>query len=321
MNFTFNSSQANELLSQLRLGQIIKVQVIEKTGNSHYLISYKNLQLTAASEVDLFTKSVWLRVVQKAPYPKLQIIIEEDHSCINELFEYADQNDLLIPSISKQLKDFIASYGNEIQIHNLYDFINWYSDKVTWGIFTDFNLLFLLGKGMSFRDLTIVYDDFCLRAQNPDTEDFLLATKLLSTMKDIETISAEMSVKERLTVKIALIEKVNAYLCEHNIQLSLLYIHHSRLTLVIPVKLPMNSKSKLFTGLVDTKHFGKISFKYESFGDKVGVFLIFESGLFMNSLKADLTNCINKNNVDLLMSVQSTSNTQGNLHNEWSYVV
>ena len=313
MNFTFNSNQANELINRLQLGQIIKVQVLEKTSNSHYLISYKNLQLTAASEVDLFAKSVWLRVTQKVPYPKLQIIIEEEHGNINELFEYADQNSLSIPSISKQLKDFIACYEGGVPIHDLYYFINWYSEKVACGVFSDFDLLFLLNKGIAFGDLMLAYDDFYLQVPKSDVQDALLDVKLLSTAEDIVGIS----IREKLAPKIALIETINSYLCEHNIKLSLLYIRHSWLTLVTPVKSFING----FTGLINTKHFGRISFRYEPFIDKTNISLVFESMLYMNSLKPNLMTSIDNNKINLLMSVQSISNAQVNLHNEWSYVV
>ena len=124
MDFTFNNNnQVNELMNQLQLGQVIKVRVLEKTSNSQYLIAYKNFQLTAASEVDLFAKSVWLRVTQKLPYPKLQIIIEENSSNISELLEYAEQRNLILPSIPKQLKHLISLNSEGVKITDLYDFI------------------------------------------------------------------------------------------------------------------------------------------------------------------------------------------------------
>jgi len=81
MDISFsNNTQVNELIGQLCLGQVIRVQVLEKTGQNHYLISYKNMRMTAVSEVDLLTKTVWLKLTQKTPFPKLQIIIEETDS-------------------------------------------------------------------------------------------------------------------------------------------------------------------------------------------------------------------------------------------------
>ena len=95
------------------MGQIIKVKVLERTGASQYLISYKNIRLNAYSEVDLLSKSVWLKVTQKTPMPKLQLIIEEIDNNLDELFTYINENNPALHAVHKKeitYKDLLTIY-------------------------------------------------------------------------------------------------------------------------------------------------------------------------------------------------------------------
>ena len=304
-------------MAQLQLGQIIKVQVLENLGNSQYLISYKNLQLTAVSEVDLFAKSVWLKVTQKTPYPKLQIIIEENSSRINELLEYADKNNLIIPRIPKPISDFLTFYKGEINPHDLYDFINWYIEKLSWGVFTGFNYLFLANKGITFRELMSVYDCHYVykNKDNQITTDMIV--KLVATKSDLEGVDIDANLSEKIDKTLPIIENINQLFKDHSFQLSLLYIKHKSFVIIVPVEYLKNEVFEIIAGILKTKHFGKISFKYEKQDSKSEIFVYFESLLFLNSLKNELQNCLQGRKITLTLNIQNIGFFNNSLHKDW----
>jgi hypothetical protein len=248
VEFNFkNDSNANELISQLQLGQVIKVQVLEKTSPSQYIIAYRNYKLSAVSEVDLMTKTVWLKLTQKVPFPKLQLIIEENDSRFNKLLKYAEENDLLI-------------------------FNDWYAEKLSWGMFDDVKLFFLLDKGVTIQEIMSAYQ---------------------------ETVTTGEEIEEKLTVSLldddTQIQRINDLLSSNSFKLYQLYIRYLSWTVLMPIEFMENKTSKIMSGLVKTKHYGKVSFKY--IVNKTELSLFFESMLYLNSLKTVVNGFIHSANL------------------------
>ena len=346
MSFSLkNTRQSEELFSQLQLGQIIQVQVLEKAGVNQYLISYKNIELTAVSEVDLFSKSVWLKVTQKSPFPKLQLIIEENESNLKGLLEYTVANNLSLPPISNGLKGFLTSSTAPLDTKVLFDFLGRYYDKITWSIFNESVFLFLLKNGVSVGDLSEIIRDMVYLSVSNDkinntppspphsasymggtSDDF--ETRILTKKTDLEGLDKE--VKSKLTPLLIIIERVNEILgtqpskLQQKNQISFLYLRHPLFHVALPIE-SMIEKTGLITstGTIKTKHFGQILLKYNT-RDKSSIStpkeeinLYFENNIFINSMKNDLEKCVKDKEIVLRLGLQTSQVPQYYNPRDW----
>jgi len=311
MDVSFNN-QVGELIAQLQLGQVIKVQVLEKTSSTHYLVSYRNIQFTAASEVDLFTKSVWLRLTAKHPIPKLQIIIEDNNSAMNYLLEHVEKSNLVLPSIPNQLYDLLSGYNGDIKPHEFINFIGLYTDMHYTGIFSDSLLIHLLNKGITFGNISVIYD-YTLYIKAVKEESLELQIKLFSDTNDVNALTAAPKTIMRLTEMIQVVENINTLLINHGLQLALLYINHPSFISIIPVECTANNT---MSGMLKTKHFGNISFKVQ----KKEIQFTFESGLYLKSIKALFNKFIN-DDIKIGFTVQNYPYMESKMYNDRSIVV
>ena len=328
-----NNSHVCELIGQMQIGQVIKVEVLEKKDSTHYLVSHRNIQFTAASEVDLFTKSVWLRLKQKHPIPKLQIIVEDNNSAMTGLLEHAEKSNLILPSIPKQLRDLLTNYQGRVNPHEFYGFIGLYTDMYGFGLFSDKLLVHLLNEGVSFGDIGFLYelnpplppfkkggDNGCPPLTLPQEGNNSCSVKLLSVQDDIDGFVTEPMLKERLSTMMHIVENINILLVNHGLQIALLYINHPLFLTVIPVECVTHNVSKSMNGLVKTKHFGNIVFKYGCQVQKREIQFIFESGLYLESMKVLLNKYV-KSDICIGFAVNSHPYMESRLHGDRSIVV
>ncbi|MCL2064278.1 MAG: hypothetical protein FWG98_07900 [Candidatus Cloacimonetes bacterium] len=339
MNFSFNiSSQAEELIARLQLGQIIQVQVLEKSGNSQYLISYRNIQLTAVSEVDLLSKSVWLKVTQKVPFPKFQLIIEENESSLNHLFKYANENNLIIPYIPDSIKTYLSDTSTIVDIKGsqLYDFIDLYTEKLSWSVFNETDFMNLLSNGIPVDELLMLYNIFPFSMGQEINKSFSILSlsdilygenmevkgKILSSIKDLDDIESEY--KNKFMPIMTVLEKINLVLnhkerftekkvSENLNKISLLYIKHPLFFLILPIECTIDDSVEMFSSILKTKHFGSVLLKYTSNGKKTEIKMLFENNIYINSLKDNLAMCINGKDITLNLSLHPNI-----MHNNYS---
>ena len=275
MNFKFkNSAQANELISRLRVGQIIKIEVIEKSEHNIYLINFRGLVLSAVSELDLTSKSCWLKVTQLTPFPKMQIIIQEQNDFINDLFNFADENDLEIPMVPNQLKIQLSTISNRVNPRDLYEFLFIYTE---WSTISNFMMniknCLISEDGITISDVNQFFN-FCLLKKN-DENDIKTSSKLLFSQNDNIDIDGINSILNILT-------KINKQIEKSETKLALLYTQHQKYTIIFPVECRSYGDNMEINGILKTKHFGKIIIKSE-INKKIA--LSFENSIFMNAIK------------------------------------
>lgn len=69
-----DQSEIKQLQNNLKTGMMIPVFIENKISDNYYQIRIKNVRLNAFSEVNLFNSSVFVRVKEVNPIPKLQLI-------------------------------------------------------------------------------------------------------------------------------------------------------------------------------------------------------------------------------------------------------
>jgi len=311
MNFKFkNSTQATELMSHLRLGQIIKIQVLEKSGHNLYMISFRGLVLSAVSEMDLTSKSCWLKVTQLVPFPKLQIIIEDKKGFMNDLLSYADENDLEIPNIPELLKTKLISIPVKINIQELYKFIDIYAE---WSVISDLVLhldnYIISDDGITISDLNQIFS-FNVIVKNKEKVG-KVSSKLLFSVDELS--NSEASYENILNV-LMILSKVNLQLTKSNIRLALFHIKYQNYEVILPVEYSLLRKNELIKGLFKTKNFGNIYFKND-LSEKI--FLSFENSIFMNAIRA----IVKKQDTPVFLSIQNPLNNHYQSYQEVSFSV
>ena len=240
-----NKTQTDILLSLLQLNQIIKVDVLERISSTQYLISYKNIRLTAVSEADLRSKAVWLKVTQKTPIPKLQLIIEEKDSKIKGFLDFVTENNLPLPEMPAWILDLpIGSFKN----NELYGFIKLQSQRANWGLFTDNHFASFISAGVSINDLDMVYNTGSDNSKRELLEQHCF-TALLFDETDIEVLKPRVEALKRVNSIIFSIFDLNS-----DIALYLYVIQIKNSFIVIPMERFMYKTS----GLLCTKYFGNI---------------------------------------------------------------
>lgn len=318
MEFSFKQSkQSNEFISQLSLGQVIKVTVKEKIGPNQFLIIFNDLQLTAVSDFDLISKSVWLKVNQLKPFPKLKLIIEDNESYLSSLFEYIDKNNLNYLNIPLSLSSFLELNKEKADPKIIYEFILWYIEKSYWSSFSDAIFLYLINRGITYQDLINVYSNNLFLKNYPNNDNKNTEIKLISSDEDLNNLSLNLQEMNFLPESVHLIEKINKHLTDSSFKLSMLCIISQFFKILIPVEIMKTNVSKKIAGFLNTKHFGKISFRYEEVLDRNEITFYFESFLFLNSLKPDLTNCLKNKKINLFLALYDKPNSINEL--KWNF--
>ena len=309
MNFKFNNSaQAAELVSRLRLGQVIKIEVLEKLEHNKFKIQFRGLVLSAVSEVDLTTKSCWLKVTQLTPFPKMQIIIEDQNGYMSDLLSYADENDLDIPHIPNLLKTSLSTRSIKVNAHELYDFINIYTD---WSGISNF-LLYLQNfdfspDGITLADLNQFFS-FSIIKKN---ENNLISSKLIYSEDDLE--NEPVMQKNNYNV-LKILTKINNQLKNTTFKFALYSITQPKFNIILPVECSFIENNVSITGLIKTKHFGKIFYKNDL---NKKIFLSFENSIFMNAIKPMIKN----SDSQVFLSVQKSITTNNPNYSEVSLTV
>ena len=274
MNFSFISNkQADELISQLQIGQIIKVDVLEKTSNTNYLISYQKILLTAVSEIDLRSKSVWLKVTQKVPFAKMQLIIEENYSNFKKLFEYAIEHKLILPNIPESFQKYLNFSTDETNVEDLFNFLQCYSDKIVWGIINESHFVEMLEYGITYKEILSVFSD---------------------------SINIGCGEKKNKVPPNVVLEKINTALKPSKISISLLHIKYQpSLSFYLPMESIQDASFYTMMGTFTTKHFGKIAIVYNIKNNFPEIKLYFENNIYINALKDTLYDAVKNSNVKL----------------------
>ena len=311
MNFKFNNSiEAAELVSRLRLGQTIKIEVLDKIEHNKFKIRFKGLVLSAVSEVDLTSKSCWLKVTQLTPFPKLQIIIEEQSGYMNDLLSYADENDLDLPHIPNSLKINIETYPTRVNAQELYDFISLYSE---WSGIS--NVLLNLKNfnfskdGITISDLNRFFSSYNI--EKNENNNSLKSSKLLFSEEDIDIESAK---QKNIYKNLKIITKINNNLKNTNFKLALYMIENPKYCIILPVECEFQKNTQSITGLIKTKHFGKILYKGEL---PQKLILSFENSIYMNAIKPLIKNT----STQVFFSIQKLTSTNIPNSSEVSLVV
>jgi len=277
------NTQIEQITNQLHLGQIIKVDVLKKNASSNYIISYKGIELTAMSDIDLFSKLIWLRVTQKAPYLVFQLIVEDQQSRLNELFEYTNDNNLPVPEIPLSIKNLINNHFSEISVLDLYSFLNWFTKRCDQEVLSEQLIVSLFDKGFSINDFLSIFVDINIKF------NALMAQTITESNFDFAIIKSLDDIKKPLTsylantlqFKISIIERMNCLFEKEKFKLALLYIRIDQSVHILPVELTQST----ITGSFITKHYGEIVYKYINHIKKREIAIYFDNLLFLNNLK------------------------------------
>ena len=271
-----NNSQKEHLINKLQIGQVIRAVIKEKTAPSKYILLVDDIPLIAASEIDLLSKSVWLKLIQKTPIIKLQLIIEENSEIINSIFSYAISQNLPIISIPSNLSQILNTLSLTDKPADLYRFIKWFSKRFSWGDYHDQALFDMINKGVSIKDIVEIFDS--------------------------------IDMNEHIISKISI---VNNIINDTFYKLMSVDTHYSETSISIPIETFNHLESNILLGTVKTTHYGYIPFKLEIKAKINDLTMVFDNSIYLNAMKKEILNIIKDSNMNLnllLKSVNTTTN-------------
>ena len=292
MSLTFkNQAQADELISHLQIGQIIKVEVLEKINHSQFLISYQNITLIASSSLDLLSKTVWLKVLQKKPYPQLQLIIEENHNSYCNLLAFVQQEQLILPELIPSVVQFLKTLEHQIPPLEIYQFVLWYLEELSYGIIEEETATALQTIPISLKEIIVALDSF-FQSQNIHLLNPRLSInnkenelKILLSTKELLDIFKDHSFIDSLLQKQEIIQRINQYWLDVKQNFFLGFIKYSWCFVVFPLLIEQVTNGMVFKNVFRTKHFGTIAIHYQNLQDKSEINLLFENLLYLQTVK------------------------------------
>ncbi|MCL1827536.1 MAG: hypothetical protein FWG20_05775 [Candidatus Cloacimonetes bacterium] len=303
MSFSFkNSPHIENFCKQLHIGQVIKVEVLQRTAPSQYKISYQGFLLEAASEIDLLSKSVWLKVIQKKPYPLLQLIVEDADSTVDKLLEFATEKELQVPELTPIVTNMLKNSFTQEKQADLYDFICWLSQNNVYHILCKNMIEGIAGRDITTKEFLYLFAEDSSHSLEENTDQQTeISAKLLLSEVDIPSLYLAPFLYDILARKLQIIQKINSMMSPALCQLCLLCIECYLKIFILPVEVTAN---KQVTGVMNTKHFGQILFVYQP--QKKDMAIYFESLLFINNLKKQLLSATHAMDISLRFALQSS---------------
>ena len=282
------------LVSKLTIGQILPVSVIKKINQSQYLIDLNGVELKAVSEIDLLSKIVWVKITHLKPLLKIQVIVSDENSYLNDYYQYISDNELEFMEIPSNIMKLFDIESDNTNAKDLYNLSQWYFQKSSWGLLNDdffknifkkcnyskdgFSIFSFLNDFYNFYKCKKVKSEnfhtiIFFNNQNYEKYKHLLLNVFDNALDETKFINY-------LSILGSLQNEDN-----DSSDLGFLFARNESYNLIIPLECYKHQEINYLATMILTKHFEKISFKAETSGNENRIILYFENHILLNHFK------------------------------------